>query len=134
MLAFLDTNILVYLLTRVDDRKAERCRRLLRAVERGEINLAATELVIAETVWILESRTNLTPREIREVLLPLLQLPALRIPNKQLWPRVFDLYCEKRIDFVDAYNAAWMERTDLRQAYSYDRDFDRLEGVVRLTP
>ncbi|MDZ4277692.1 MAG: PIN domain-containing protein [Dehalococcoidia bacterium] len=134
MVALLDTNVLIYHLTKVDREKAERSLRLLRALEERQVELAMSELVVAETVWILESRTRLTPEQIRDALLPITQLPSLRIPNKQLWPHVFDLYCERRIDFVDAYNAAWMERQGMRQVYSYDKDFDRIEGIERITP
>jgi predicted nucleic acid-binding protein len=38
------------------------------------------------------------------------------------------------IDLVDAYNAATMERRGLGQIYSYDADFDKLEGIARRKP
>lgn len=134
MAAFLDTNILIYYLTRVDEEKAAHCLALIEAAERRDVELMTTELVVAETVWILESRTRNTAEEIRDMLLPVLQLPGLRLPDKHSWPRVFDLYCERRIDFIDAYNAVTMERAGISDIYSYDRDFDGLEGITRIEP
>ncbi len=134
MVAFLDTNILIRYLTRDDREKAERCLRLLQKAEEREVELATSELVIAEVVWVLQSRTELDRSRIRDLLLPIISLAALRLPNKQLWPRVFDLYCDKRIDFIDAYNAVMMQRAGIEQIYSYDTDFARLEGIKRITP
>ena len=48
--------------------------------------------------------------------------------------RAFDPYVTKSVDFVDAYNAATMERRGLGQIYSYDADFDKLEGIARQEP
>ena len=51
-----------------------------------------------------------------------------------VYRRVFDLYCEQGISFADAYNAAYMEARGLNEVYSYDTDFDRIEGIARLEP
>ena len=134
MSVFLDTNILIYHLTEVDKAKSERCRQLLDRAERNEIDLVATELVIAEAVWLMQYRMSLPRERIRDILGPILRMPGLRLPNKQLWPAIFDVYCEKRVDFIDAYNAVAMKRAGVTQIYSYDRDFDKIEGIERLTP
>ena len=134
MIAFLDSNILVYYVTRIDEEKADRCLALMNLLEQGEIDLATSELVIAEVVWLLQRRTSLSREEIREALLPLIQLPNLRVPNKQLWHRVFDLYCEKHVDFTDAHNAVMMKRAGITEIYSYDKDFDKIESISRITP
>jgi predicted nucleic-acid-binding protein len=65
---------------------------------------------------------SLSRERVREILGPILRMPGLRLPNKQLWPAILDVYCEKRVDFIDAYNAVMMKRAGVRQVYSYDRD------------
>ena len=134
MSIFLDTNVIIYHLTDVDKAKNERCTLLLERAERNEVELFTSEFVIAEVVWFMQYRLSLSREHIREVLGPILRLPGLRLPNKQLWPTILDLYCEKRVDFVDAYSAVAMQRAGITQVYSYDRDFDRIEGVDRITP
>lgn len=89
---------------------------------------------MAEAVWVLETQADLTRDRIREHLVPITALPGLHLPHKQLWPRIFDLYCEQRIDFIDAYNAVMMERAGVAEIYSYDRDFDKIAGIRRVTP
>lgn len=134
MAEFLDTNVLIYYLTGEDEPKARRCLGLLERAERRDVDLATSELVIAEVVWVLQSRTDLPRARIRDLLLPIVRMPGLHLPNKRAWPRVFDLYCEQKIDFIDAYNAVFMERSGMTQIYSYDKDFDRVEGIRRIVP
>jgi len=132
--AFLDTNILIHHLTGEDAEKAERCRRLLQQAERRRVELVTSDLVIAEVVCVLQTRSSLSRARIRDLLLPILRLSGLRLPNKAAWFRIFDLYCEQRVDLIDAYNAVWMERTGVTRVYSYDADFDRIEGIERIAP
>jgi predicted nucleic acid-binding protein len=44
------------------------------------------------------------------------------------------LYSQKNIDFMDAYNALFMKFHGLEKIYSYDRDFDSIEGIEREEP
>ena len=38
------------------------------------------------------------------------------------------------MSFVDAYNAAYMHAHHVRETYSWDADFDKVEGIVRIEP
>jgi predicted nucleic acid-binding protein len=136
MVRFLDTNILLRHLTRDDPRKAQACYRLLQRVERGEEVVATSGMVVAEAVFLLHSPRHYgLPRErVRQLLEPLLNLSSIRLPNKSLYKRAFDLYCQRNIGFTDAYNAAYMEARGVREVYSYDTDFDRVEGIRRVEP
>jgi predicted nucleic acid-binding protein len=131
---FVDTNIIIHYLSDEKDTKAERCLALLRKAEHRDADLVTTDLVLAEVVWVLQVRSGVSRDMIRDLLLPVLQLPGLRVPNKQSWPRIFDLYCERNIDFIDAYNAVTMERAGVMEIYSYDKDFDGLEPIQRMEP
>lgn len=132
---FLDTNILLRYLTRDDEEKAQACLGLLQSVDSGEEEVVTSDLVVAEVVFTLQSRRyGLGREEIRDLVMPILSLRGLRLPQKRLYPRVFDLYCGTGISFADAYNAALMERRGLKEIYSYDTDFDRIEGLVRVEP
>jgi predicted nucleic acid-binding protein len=130
----LDTNVIIYHLRGEDEAIASRCRDLLRRAAEDEVDLSTSELVVAEAVWVLETQAELTRDVIRKHLVPITALPGLHLPHKQLWPRIFDLYCEKRVDFIDAYNAVMMERAGVTEIYSYDRDFDKIAGIRRVTP
>ncbi len=133
---FLDTNILLRHILNDDPHKSAACFALIQAIERGETTVWTSELAIVEVVFVLESkRTYNRPREaIRDVLLPLLGLPGIKLTHKRLYPRVFDLYTRFPIDFIDCYHVALMEQRDDRTLFSYDTDFDKISGVTRHEP
>jgi predicted nucleic acid-binding protein len=133
---FLDTNILLRYLTKDDETKASACFELLRRVERGEEVVVTSDLVIAEVVFNLQSprQYGVSRDDIRRLVEPIIGLRGLRLPRKALFARAFDLYCDSRVDFADAYNVAYMESRRVNEVYSYDTDFDRIEGISRFEP
>jgi predicted nucleic acid-binding protein len=131
---FLDTNVLVRYLTRDDHQKAEAALALLRRVEGGDVRVATSPLVVFETVFTLQ-KSYQTPRPIiRDALTDILSLQGVELPQKSLYLRALDLYAELNVSFADAYNAAYMYAQRLGEIYSWDADFDKIEGIVRLEP
>src|SRR3954447_25671399 len=132
---FLDTNILLRHILNDDPDKSSACFALIQALEWGQTTVWTSELAIAEIVFVLENkRTYNVPREtIREVLLPIIGMPGIKLTHKRLYRRVFDLYTNLPIDFIDCYHAALIEQRD-RVLFSYDTDFDRISGITRREP
>jgi predicted nucleic acid-binding protein len=133
---FLDSNILLRHLLNDHPDQSPICFALIRDIEQGKEQVSTTDLVIAELVFVLSSKKlyALSRERIRSLLLPLIELPGIKLPNKRLYRRVFDLYIAHNIDYVDAFHAACLEKADPAELYSYDEDFDRVETVRRLTP
>ena len=61
-------------------------------------------------------------------------MPGLKLASKRLYDRVFEIYTTTPVDFIDAYHAARLEKTGEPELYSYDADFDRIEGIRRFEP
>ncbi len=57
---FIDTSVLLRLLLRDNEEKAERALMLLLSVERGEARLATSHLVIFETIFTLQRHNVVT--------------------------------------------------------------------------
>jgi predicted nucleic acid-binding protein len=133
---FIDANIFIRHLTRDDPEKAQACFDLFRREERNEVNLTTSEAVIAEVVYVLASKQlyNLPREQIRELLRPLVSLPGLKLAQRRMYLRALDLYAAYTIDFEDALLVAQMERQKVTEVYSYDRDFDQVDGITRLEP
>ena len=136
MAQFIDTNIFLRFLTRDDPQKAEACFRLLEKAKNSEVTLATSESVIAEIVFVLSSPRvyNLERADVRARLYPLIALEGLKIPDRRKYYRALDLYAEHAVDFEDALTIAEMERSDIEELYSYDRDFDVFDNITRLEP
>ena len=131
---FLDTNILLRFLTRDDEGKAQQALDLLLKIERGEEKVITSPLVIFETIYTLQSFYKVPRQLIKEQILSIISLRSLHLPDKNLYHRAFDLYVTKNISFADAYNAVYMQAEEVSYIYSWDRDFDKIDGITRLEP
>ncbi len=135
-LPFLDSNILLRHLTNDDPQAGRACFALIKDIEEGRQSAWTSDLVIAEVVFVLSSKSlyNLDRATICDLLLPLINLPGLKLPHKRLYARIFELYTALPIDYIDAYHVALMERQRTRRVLSYDRHFDRVKGIERQEP
>jgi predicted nucleic acid-binding protein len=132
---FADTNLFLRFLTKDVPEQAEAAHRLFLQAAQGEISLITTSMVIAEIVWTLESFYKETKDEIQQMVLSFLNTPGLEVDNGELVIRALRRYVDKNIDFIDAYNAAWMEIHDITTIYTFDQNhFSRIEGLTVLNP
>lgn len=135
---FLDTSIVIRYLTRDSEQKAQSCHALFQRIKLGKETVKATGAVIAECVYVLSSsktKYHLPANEIRVRLTPLLTLRSLKLPDKRVYLRALELYSLfPTLDFADLINAAYMERDQIPEIYSYDRHFDRIPGIKRQEP
>lgn len=131
---FLDTNVLLRYFTTSDPNKARRARILLERVERGQEKVITSTLVVFETIFTL-GRTYKVPRDqIRALVGDVVSLPGVQLAGKSLCLTALDLFAQKNISFVDAYNALYMQSRGLSEVYSWDTDFDKIDGIVRVEP
>ena len=133
---FLDSNILLRQLTKDDPERGRACFSLIQAIERGELSVWTSDLVIAEVIFVLANKNtyHLDRETIRDLLLPLIGLPGIKLARKRLYQRVFELYTTSPIDYIDAYHVALMERLGTTEILSYDRHFDLVQGIQRREP
>jgi len=47
---------------------------------------------------------------------------------------VFDLFVDLGLPFADAYHAVLMQRLKLNEIASFDLDFDKVVGIIRVEP
>lgn len=131
---FVDTNIFLRFLTADLPDQAERCAALIQRLRDGQEVAHVSPLAVAEVIWTLERFYRLSKPEVVARVSPLLKLKGFRVAGKEVFLKSLTLYAEKNISFTDAYIAVQMERAGSEEIYSYDRDFDRLEEVVRVEP
>jgi uncharacterized protein len=118
---FVDTNVFIRYLTNDDPVLADRVELLLDDAAAGAVQLVTTELVMAETIWVLESSYKLTNVQIAPLIRGILATPGMEVINGDLVGRALIMYELQNIDFVDAYIAALMEKQGIRDVYSYDK-------------
>jgi predicted nucleic acid-binding protein len=133
---FVDTDVLIRLVTGDGPQKQAEARVLFKKVETGDLTLLARETVIADAVFVLSSRQlyHLPREEIRDLLTPILRLPDFKIHCRRTVVRALDIYASTNLDFGDAFIVASMQALGSNLLYSYDRDSDRIQGVTRRSP
>lgn len=141
MTTFVDANIILNYLVRAtspaSQANAAACRALLERVRSGDAEITTSEAVLAEVVYVLSSPRQfaLTPADISSRLKPIISLPGLKLPQKRRYLRTLDIYAtHSQLDFEDALSVAYVERQQPPELYSYDRDFDRVNGIQRREP
>jgi predicted nucleic acid-binding protein len=136
-LKFLDANVILRYLTRDDETKAESVYQFLQRVGSGDEEVTTTEAILIEVVYVLASPRlyGLGPDDIRARLVPILNLRGLKLPHKQMYLDALDRYVAfPFLDFEDALAVAQMDRKQIEEILSYDRDFDRVSGIRRTEP
>ena len=130
MSAFLDTNILVRHLTGDPADMAARATAYLAV----ESELLLTDLVVAETVYVLESYYE-TPRgQVATSIRSLLAFESVVCVDPNLLLRAVEVYETERIDFAEAYLVACAESTGVNKVASFDRSLDRVGSIERVEP
>lgn len=133
---YVDTDILIRLLTGDDLKKQTASAVFFEKVEDGKLTLSAPDTVIADAVFVLSSpRLYHLPRPIiRDLLLPLIRLPNFKVENKQDLINALDLYATSKLDFSDCLLAVLTLKTRLKTIYSYDQDLDNITDILRREP
>jgi predicted nucleic-acid-binding protein len=129
-----DSNVILRFLTGEPAELAAQASTLFQAVDNHELVLVIDEIVVAETVWVLQSFYGYSHKDVARVVRELLSHPGLEAEDKAGLLSALYLFAEKSVDFVDALLAVHMEQQGLIEIFSFDRHFDRLPGVTRLIP
>lgn len=130
---FLDADLFLRFLTGDDRRKAQACRRLVQKAVDGELSLSTHPMIMAEVVRILDSYYKLPREEIATKLRLIMNTPNLAIADGNAFSLAVELYSCSKIDLADCFAAAMVAQKGC-MLVSYDRDFDKLEGIQRVKP
>lgn len=122
---WVDANVLLRFLTGEPRNLAEKAVRLIARVEKGEIVLFVSTLVVAEVIWVLKSFYRRSFGEIAEVLLPLMTAEGVEVEDRDLLIRAVELIRDRNVDFTDAVLALQAARRG-ESVCSFDGDFKRL--------
>ncbi|CAN5625089.1 PIN domain-containing protein [soil metagenome] len=132
--AFLDSNSLLRHLLGDHPQHSRAATGVITRIERGELRAHVTDTVIFEVVFTLDRSYRRPKASIRDVLVPLLDLPGIVLSEKRRMRDALDLYVDLNIPFADAFHAMVLRDRGLTRIISFDRHFDRISGIVRVEP
>ena len=130
MSVFVDTNILIRHLTGDPPAMARRATSYLQT----ESELLLTDLVVAETVDVLESFYEAPRQQVAEAMRSLVALTSVITVDPALLLRTLEIYETDGIDFAESYLVACAESTGVNRVASFDRSIDRVGTVQRVEP
>lgn len=130
MSAFVDTNVLVRHLIGDPPKMAARASAYLRR----ESEPLVADLIVAETIYVLESFYEVARPEISEAMRALIVMESVSVVDAPLLLRAVEIYECDRLDFAEAYLIASAESTGVMQVASFDRSIDRVKSITRVEP
>jgi predicted nucleic-acid-binding protein len=128
--AFIDANVLVRHLVGDPPELASRAT----AYFQSEPELFVADLVIAETIHVLESFYEIGRAEICEAMRALIVMESVHVIDAPLLHRAIEIYEFERLDFAESYLVACAESTDVARIVSFDPSIDHVHGVTRVEP
>ena len=123
----IDTNVLVRLITRDDERQVEAAEAF---VAKGAW---VSHLVLAETSWVLDSVHDRTPEQIAKAIGMLLDHKELTIQDRDVVEAALGKFRKnKRVSFSDILVLEIARKHGHLPLGSFDRKLATLEGIHRL--
>ena len=124
---WVDANVLVRFLVGEPPEMADRAERLLERVKEDDgFVLRIHPVVVAETVWVLQSFYGHSGAEVAGVLVPLLTEHGLRVEGTGVVVGALERMAETNVDFADALLARTARSRD-EGIVSFDADFRKLD-------
>lgn len=130
--AYADTNLFVALLQGPVHPLHDDALGLFRRVADGALTLIVTPVIVAEVTHALRATFSWPRAEIARRVTALLEADGLRVIEGPVVALALNIVAHRSIDFADAYLAAAAIEVGPPQVASFDRDFDRIDGVRRI--
>jgi predicted nucleic-acid-binding protein len=127
-----DTNILVRFLT--DDNKTlgQDAKNLFKNAPHESLYLS--DVILSETVYVLEKTYGFSRGEIVEKLGSLIAHPVFYLVNSHLINQSLLIYLQSKESFVDAYVASMVKTDMCPKAYTFDENLQKLDKKKIVSP
>ncbi len=126
----IDTNVLIRHLTGDPPGLARKATQFLEHAT----GLVCPDLVVAETVYVLESFYKVPREEVAQRIRAIVASPAVSVDDELLILRTLEVYEFDRLHFAEAYLVATAERSGIGAIVSFDQSIDRVTTVRRVEP
>jgi len=136
---FLDANVFIYAyykpkrpLTPREQRMKNEAKEIINKVNQAREEITTTVIHIAEAVNILKHGMSLEP--LINLVLGIFMLDNVKIVgvNRETYFAATELGRDLKLDPNDALIVEIMRFYDIKELYSFDEDFEKIEGITRL--
>lgn len=132
--AVVDANILIDYKDTSPDTRHERAENIVYAIDRGDLpTTRVTNYVLLESLnWIHERQRHDIAVDLKNRLTNSAGFELVNCAQKDFHRAVELFESSESLSFGDATIVAYMQRTGIEYLYSFDDDFDGIEGISRL--
>lgn len=131
--AYADTNLLIAFLAGHGHPFHAAAVGIMERMDRGEIRLIVTAIVVAEVIWSGPSALGRSRSETAGVLLDVLESDGFEVAERAVIRRALELQVTlPRLALADAYLAARALLVGPTTVASFDADLDAIDGLERL--
>ena len=136
---FLDANVFIYAyykpkkqLTQKEKQMKEHAKNIITNVSRGKEDVIITVIHVSEVVNILKH--GLPADELNAIIRGLFMLDNLKIMDvtRNGYFAAIELGDDLKLEANDALAVDVMRLNGVKEIYSFDEDFDRIDGIIRL--
>jgi predicted nucleic-acid-binding protein len=123
---WVDANVILRFLTGEPEDMASQVKQLMQRVERGEVVLFISSLILAEIIWVLKSFYGHSMTDIAAALLPLVAADGIELESREFTVQAIELARDRNVDFVDAFLAVQSAHSGETVCTFDESDFKRL--------
>jgi len=136
---FLDANVFIYAyykpkkqLTQKERQMKESAKKIVSEVSQGKEEVVTTVVHISEMVNILKHGVSL--ERLTNLVMGLFMLDNIKIygVSREAYFAAAELGGDLKLESNDALAVDIMRINDIKEIYSFDEDFDQIEGIMRL--
>jgi len=136
---FLDANVFIYAyykpkkqLTQKERQMKEHAKRIISNVSQGKEDVITTVVHVSEIVNILKHGMPID--QLTDIIRGLFMLDNVRIVDvtRQAYFAATELGADLKLEANDALAVDVMRLNDIKEIYSFDEDFDQIEGIAKL--
>ncbi len=136
---FLDANVFIYAyykprrkLTQREEQMKEQAKKIISSISQGREEVMTTVVHLSEVANILKH--GMPSERLTSVILGLFMLDNVRIlgVSRDAYFAAADLGGDLKIDPNDALAVDAMRLNEVKEIYSFDEDFEMMEGLTRL--
>lgn len=131
--AIVDTNVILRYLTNDVPEQARKVTRRFVEAQHGKLQLLLLHITVVEIVFHMTHWYKFSREDSAERVKLLLAFPWLEVEYKDDVLQALSFYAKTSFDFVDilSWSLAHANKASL---LSFDKDFDKLEPAIRLSP
>jgi len=130
-LRFVDSNVFIYVLIRSPKNDYEIAKQILKRIENGEE--AITNLAIIQEIvdWLEYNHRRKDVEKLLTAINSYLSLKKAEVCWSDMLKAIDDMK-RYNLDLTDALTLQTMKKYNIKEIYTNDRDFDRVEEIKRI--